>query len=90
MIRKLFIGLIRAYQLFISPLLGPSCRFYPSCSEYAVEAIKIHGIFKGSFLAIHRVLRCHPGCDGGHDPVPEKCTKKKRVKNPPDHQTKSL
>jgi putative membrane protein insertion efficiency factor len=70
--RKIFIGLIRLYQLFISPLLGPSCRFYPSCSEYALEAIKIHGIFKGGFLVIRRVLRCHPGCEGGHDPVPVK------------------
>jgi len=52
-------------------MFGPSCRFYPSCSQYAIEAIKIHGIFKGSFLAVHRVLRCHPGCDGGLDPVPE-------------------
>lgn len=70
--RKLFIGLIRLYQLFISPIIGPSCRFYPSCSQYTIEAIKVHGIFKGCFLAIRRVLRCHPGCDGGLDPVPEK------------------
>ena len=70
--RKIIIGLIRFYQLFISPMFGPSCRFYPSCSQYAIEAIKIHGIFKGSFLAVRRVLRCHPGCDGGLDPVPEK------------------
>jgi len=70
--RKIIIGLIRFYQLFISPMIGPSCRFYPSCSQYAIEAIKIHGIFKGSFLAVHRVLRCHPGCDGGLDPVPIK------------------
>ena len=68
---KLVISLIRAYQLIISPLLGPSCRFYPSCSQYAVEAIKIHGVFKGSYLVVHRVLRCHPGCEGGYDPVPE-------------------
>jgi putative membrane protein insertion efficiency factor len=68
---KLVISLIRAYQLLISPLFGPSCRFYPSCSQYAVEAIKIRGVFKGCYLAIHRVLRCHPGCEGGYDPVPE-------------------
>ena len=85
MIRKLFIGLIRAYQLCISPLLGPSCRYYPSCSEYAAEAIKIHGIFKGSFLAARRVLRCHPGCKGGLDPVPEKSAKPST-----DKQAKSL
>jgi len=70
-VSKLVISLIRAYQLFISPLFGPSCRYYPSCSQYAVEAIKVHGVFKGSFLAIRRVLRCHPGCEGGLDPVPE-------------------
>jgi hypothetical protein len=69
--RKIIIGLIRFYQLFISPMLAPSCRFYPSCSQYAIEAVKIHGIFKGSFLAVRRVLRCHPGCEGGCDLVPE-------------------
>mgnify|MGYP000317677952 CR=1 FL=1 len=68
---KLVISLIRAYQLIISPIFGPSCRFYPSCSQYAVDAIKIRGVFKGSYLAVHRVLRCHPGCKGGYDPVPE-------------------
>ena len=73
---KLVISLIRAYQLLVSPLFGPSCRFYPSCSQYAVEAIKIRGVFKGSYLAIHRVLRCHPGCEGGLDPVPEKTAQK--------------
>ena len=72
--RKVIIGLIRIYQLCISPLLGPSCRYYPTCSECAFDAVKIHGIFKGSFLAVHRVLRCHPVCEGGHDPVPEKKT----------------
>mgnify|MGYP000025747274 FL=1 len=72
MMRKFFISLIRAYQLCISPILGPSCRYYPTCSEYALEAIQIHGPFKGCFLAARRVLRCHPGCKGGHDPVPEK------------------
>jgi uncharacterized protein len=85
MMRIIIIGLIRTYQLFISPLLGPSCRYYPTCSEYALEAVKIHGIFKGSFLAIHRVLRCHPGCDGGHDPVPQK-----KLKPSPNEQEKSL
>lgn len=76
--RKIIIGLLRAYQLLISPIIGPSCRFYPSCSEYAIEAVKSHGIFKGCFLAVRRVLRCHPGCEGGLDPVPEK-TKKRHV-----------
>jgi len=67
--------LIRTYQFLISPLLGPSCRYYPSCSEYALDAIQTHGISSGSFLAVKRVLRCHPGCEGGLDPVPEKACK---------------
>jgi len=68
--KKLFIGLIKIYQYFISPMLGPSCRYYPTCSEYAFEAIEMHGVIKGSFLAFKRVLRCHPGCEGGIDHVP--------------------
>lgn len=78
---KLVISLIRAYQYLISPLIGPSCRYYPSCSQYAVDAIKIRGVFKGSYLAVIRVLRCHPGCEGGYDPVPEIDTCSKRKKN---------
>ncbi len=62
--------LIKAYQLIISPLLGPRCRFYPSCSHYAIEALKVHGVIYGSYLALRRVLRCHPYSCGGHDPVP--------------------
>ncbi len=68
--RKLFIGLIRIYQLCLSPFLGANCRFYPSCSAYAIEAINKHGALKGSYLAILRLGRCHPWCDGRHDPVP--------------------
>ncbi|ALA24725.1 membrane protein insertion efficiency factor YidD [Piscirickettsia salmonis] len=67
--------LIRLYQLIISPLLGPRCRFYPSCSHYAIEAIQTHGFFRGIALTVKRLLRCHPGCEGGIDPVPEKATK---------------
>lgn len=69
---RIALSLIRCYQLFISPIFGPSCRYYPTCSQFAVEAIQYHGFFKGSYLAIKRVLRCHPGCHGGYDPVPEK------------------
>lgn len=64
------------YRYFISPLIGPRCRFYPSCSTYAVEAIKIHGAFKGGYLAIKRILRCNPLSKGGEDPVPCKQCKK--------------
>ncbi|HWW68582.1 MAG TPA: membrane protein insertion efficiency factor YidD [Duganella sp.] len=64
--------LLRAYQLTISPLLGPRCRFYPSCSNYALEALQVHGAAKGGWLAAKRVCRCHPFNDGGFDPVPPK------------------
>jgi len=60
---------IRAYQLLVSPLLGPRCRFYPSCSSYALEAIRVHGPLRGTWLAGRRLLRCHPWNPGGLDPV---------------------
>ena len=62
--------LIRAYQLALSPMLGPSCRYYPSCSHYALEAIESHGAARGSWLAVKRICRCHPLHEGGFDPVP--------------------
>jgi len=62
--------LIRGYQLAISPLLGPRCRFYPSCSHYAIEAIETHGSLRGTWLTIKRISRCHPWHEGGFDPVP--------------------
>ncbi len=61
---------LRFYRRFLSPLKPPMCRFSPTCSQYAIEAIERHGIFRGSALAIWRILRCHPFCRGGHDPVP--------------------
>lgn len=64
--------LIRGYQLFISPMLGPRCRFNPTCSHYAIEAIMVHGTVKGCWLAMKRILKCHPLHDGGSDPVPPK------------------
>ena len=63
--------LIRGYQLGLSPLLGPRCRFYPTCSRYGEEALRTHGAWRGSILAIKRELRCHPWHEGGIDPVPE-------------------
>ena len=61
--------MIRAYQLLISPLFPPACRFTPTCSQYAIEAIKSHGALRGFYMALRRILRCHPFNDGGYDPV---------------------
>jgi len=68
--RRLLVGVIRLYQLVISPLYGPTCRFYPSCSQYALVAVQRHGILRGSVLAAWRVLRCNPWNIGGVDDVP--------------------
>ena len=70
--KKLLLALIRFYRKRISPLLPPMCRYYPTCSCYAVEAIETHGALKGSALALWRVLRCNPFSAGGYDPVPPK------------------
>lgn len=67
---KLLQAIIRAYQLMLSPFLGNHCRFTPSCSHYASEAIGRHGAWRGGWLAIRRIFRCHPFCPGGYDPVP--------------------
>lgn len=72
-LQKLLILPIRGYQYLISPMLGSNCRFYPSCSHYMIEAIETHGILKGGYLGIRRILRCHPYSDGGMDPVPPRC-----------------
>ena len=69
--RSVLVYLIRGYQLAISPLLGPRCRFYPSCSHYAKEAIETHGALRGTWLSVKRISRCHPLNDGGFDPVPK-------------------
>ncbi len=72
MIEKAMIGLIGLYKKYISPYTGRHCRYYPSCSDYAVEAIRIHGPLKGGWLALKRLLRCHPFGGYGFDPVPQK------------------
>ncbi|MDP9066475.1 MAG: membrane protein insertion efficiency factor YidD [Pseudomonadota bacterium] len=69
-VRRVLLKLIRAYQLALSPLLGPRCRFYPSCSSYAHSAIERHGLGRGIWLGMRRILRCHPFAEGGYDPVP--------------------
>jgi len=70
MFRRVLVLPIRVYRRLISPLLRPRCRFHPTCSEYAIEAIEKHGVFRGGWLALRRIARCHPFHPGGHDPVP--------------------
>ncbi|KQL37666.1 MULTISPECIES: membrane protein insertion efficiency factor YidD [Bacillaceae] len=80
---KILIGIIRFYQKWISPATPPSCRFYPTCSSYGLEALQTHGALKGTYLTTKRILKCHPLHPGGYDPVPDKInkeTKKDTVK----------
>ncbi|SMN16078.1 Protein YidD [uncultured Candidatus Thioglobus sp.] len=70
--RYLLLIPIKFYQLFISPILGSNCRFQPTCSQYAYDAVKDHGFFKGFALSAKRISKCHPWHDGGYDPVPKK------------------
>ncbi len=70
--KYLFIGLIKIYRKYISPMKPPSCRFQPTCSEYGLEAYRRFGVFKGTYLTTKRILKCHPFHPGGFDPVPEK------------------
>ena len=70
--RSLLIGIIKLYQYLLSPLFGQNCRFHPTCSQYAVEAINEHGVFKRGYLSMRRILKCHPFNEGGLDPVPKK------------------
>ncbi|GAA6142288.1 membrane protein insertion efficiency factor YidD [Hydrogenophaga sp. 5NK40-0174] len=69
--RNALIGLVKAYRLVLSPWLGNSCRFEPTCSVYAIGALERHGAVRGTYLAAARIVRCQPWCKGGHDPVPE-------------------
>jgi hypothetical protein len=69
LLQSVLIGMVRGYQLFISPILPPSCRFVPTCSAYMIEAIEKYGAFRGGYLGIRRLLRCHPFSRGGYDPL---------------------
>jgi uncharacterized protein len=71
-LKKVFISFIRFYQIVISPIKPPTCRFYPTCSHYGLEAIQRFGAFKGGWLTLKRILKCHPFHPGGLDPVPDK------------------
>ena len=75
--KYILIFFVKAYKKIISPIKPPCCRFSQTCSAYAVEALKVHGAIKGSYLSIKRVLRCNPFCEGGSDPVPPKISYKK-------------
>jgi uncharacterized protein len=68
--QRLLISVVKGYRLFLSPWLGSSCRFEPTCSVYSLEALEQHGAAAGSYLTVRRLVRCHPWCDGGRDPVP--------------------
>jgi putative membrane protein insertion efficiency factor len=74
MIQRLLIGLVQGYRLLLSPWLGSACRFTPTCSAYALQALEQHGAGQGSYLVLRRLARCHPWCAGGHDPVPPSST----------------
>lgn len=71
MIKTLLISLVKGYRLLLSPWLGSSCRFEPTCSAYSLQALQQHGAAAGSYLTLRRLVRCHPWCEGGHDPVPD-------------------
>jgi putative membrane protein insertion efficiency factor len=86
MMQKLLILLVKGYRLMLSPWLGSSCRFTPTCSAYALEALEIHGAAKGSYLTVRRLSRCHPWCAGGHDVVPQPLS----AKTPPSSTLPSI
>lgn len=77
--KQLFIGFVRLYQKFISPLFPPSCRYYPTCSNYAVVALQKHGAIRGTLMAVARIARCHPFVPGGFDPVPDKFSLRRNI-----------
>jgi putative membrane protein insertion efficiency factor len=88
-VKRLVLVLIRAYQLVLSPLLGPSCRFEPSCSRYATACIDSHGVARGGWLSLKRILRCHPFNPGGYDPPPLLSTPSASTQPPHFHGTGS-
>lgn len=71
LVARALMAAVRGYRLMLSPWLGASCRFEPTCSRYSLTALERHGALAGSYLTVHRLLRCHPLCAGGHDPVPD-------------------
>jgi putative membrane protein insertion efficiency factor len=85
----MLIGLVKAYRLLLSPWLGTSCRFEPTCSEYSLQALQMHSAAAGSYLTLARIGRCHPWCEGGVDPVPSEIPRLFTQLFPQTHQKKS-
>ncbi len=83
--RLVLIGLLKAYRAVISPIYGEVCRYYPSCSAYALEAVTLHGSIRGPWLAVRRIARCHPWAPGGYDPVPPVVNSADRPETMPVH-----
>ncbi|GKS89463.1 MULTISPECIES: membrane protein insertion efficiency factor YidD [unclassified Acidovorax] len=79
MMRALLMALVRGYRLVLSPWLGSACRFEPTCSAYSLQALERHGAAAGTYLTLHRLARCQPWCDGGHDPVPDELPRALRL-----------
>jgi uncharacterized protein len=90
MMRQLLIGLVKGYRLFLSPWLGSGCRFEPTCSQYALQALQTHGAAAGSYLTVARLGRCHPWCAGGLDPVPQHAPRIFSHLIPPSSEKKPL
>lgn len=88
--KKILVSLIKGYHKHISPFLPGACRFYPTCSMYAAEAIEKFGVIRGSSLAMWRILRCNPFCKGGYDPVPEKFTFKRQAYVPVNEREEEI
>lgn len=79
MMQRLLIALVKGYRLLLSPWLGSACRFEPTCSQYSLQALQQHGAAAGTWLTLGRLARCHPWCDGGHDPVPQEAPRAARL-----------
>ncbi len=88
-VNAVLMGVVRAYRFFLSPWLGSACRFTPTCSQYALQALERHGPAAGSYLAARRLLRCHPACAGGHDPVPDQAPRLFSFSNPSSKSPRS-
>jgi putative membrane protein insertion efficiency factor len=89
-LREVVLAPLRFYRRFLSRLKPPMCRFHPTCSQYAIEAIELHGILRGSWLFLARIVRCHPLCKGGYDPVPREFGFRRRVRACPDDVEPSI